>query len=123
MMMAIGAMLGLLGMPLPGVELGIAMSAVLLGSAILADWKVDMTIATLLVGIFAVFHGHAHGTELPEGQSGLLYSMGFVAGTGLLHAVGILLGFIERFPRGRLVIRSSGILIALLGCYFMVQAV
>jgi len=88
MMMAMGAMMGLLGIPVPGVEIGIALSAIVLGSMILAEVRPKLAVAIAIVGIFTIFHGHAHGTELPAGQSGLLYSMGFVIATGCLHGVG-----------------------------------
>ena len=77
-----GAFLGLIGLPLPGVEVGIALSALLLGAMVCGEVRPKLAVAALLVGAFAVFHGHAHGTELPAGQSGLLYSMGFVITTG-----------------------------------------
>jgi len=87
--MALGGLLGLLGVPLPGVEIGIAISALVLGLAVSAAWRPPLWAAAVIVGLFAIFHGHAHGTELPAGASGLAYSLGFVAATGLLHAVGI----------------------------------
>ena len=89
MVMAFGGMLGLMGVPLPGIEYGIAASAILLGIAVMFELRPPLAIAAIVVGIFAIFHGHAHGTELPPGQSGLLYSMGFVIATGCLHGVGI----------------------------------
>ena len=82
MVMSLGAFMGLLGIPLPGVEIGIAMSAILLGAMVVGEVRPKMVIAALMVGFFAIFHGHAHGTELPAGQSGMLYSMGFVFATG-----------------------------------------
>ena len=77
----------------------------------------------ILVGFFAIFHGHAHGTELPPGQSGLLYSMGFIFGTGCLHAVGIIIGLIHRWSVGKLLLRGGGALIALMGGIFLWQAI
>ncbi len=85
MVMAFGGTLGLVGVHLPGVEIGIALSAIGLGAAVLFEAKPKLAIAAALVGFFAIFHGHAHGTELPEGANGLLYSIGFVIATGLLH--------------------------------------
>ena len=119
MVMSLGAFLGLIGIPVPGVEIGIAVSGVVLGAAVFAESKPPLYLAATLVGIFAVFHGHAHGTELPAGQSGLLYSLGFVVGTGLLHALGIAIGMIHRWPKGALAIRFAGVLIALSGAYFL----
>lgn len=123
MMMAVGAMMGLLGIPLPGVEIGIALSAILLGLMVLIDARANLVVATLLVGFFAIFHGHAHGTELPAGQSGLLYSMGFIFGTGCLHGVGILIGMIHKYPIGKWVVRGAGAFIMSMGCFFLWQAV
>lgn len=119
MMMAVGAMMGLIGIPIPGVEIGIALSAILLGTMILAEVRPKLAIAIALVGFFAIFHGHAHGTELPEGQSGLLYSMGFVIATGCLHGLGVLLGLANRLPAGRLALRAAGTFIACMGIFFL----
>lgn len=122
LVMAIGGFLGLIGLPLPGVEIGIAVSAVLLGTAVLAEFRAPLAVATIAVGIFGLFHGHAHGTELPEGQDGVVYSLGFVLATGLLHGVGIALGVIHRWPAGRVALRGAGGVIAALGGYFLWQA-
>lgn len=123
MMMAVGAMMGLMGIPVPGVEIGIALSAIMLGLMVLLDMRAKLLIAGILVGFFAIFHGHAHGTELPAGQSGLLYSMGFVIGTGCLHGVGILIGLIHKYPVGRILLRTAGAFIMAMGCFFLWQAV
>ena len=123
MVMSLGAMMGLLGIPLPGIEIGIAVSAILLGAMVLGEVKPKLYIAAVMVGFFAVFHGHAHGTELPPGQSGLLYSMGFVIATGVLHGIGILMGTIHRWPAGKLALRGAGAFIAAMGVFFLWQAV
>lgn len=123
MVMSIGAMMGLLGIPVPGIEIGIAVSAILLGAMVLMEVRPKLVIATTLVGFFAIFHGHAHGTELPAGQSGLLYSMGFVFGTGCLHGVGILIGLVHRYPFGKLALRACGAFIATMGVFFLWQAI
>jgi urease accessory protein len=122
MMMACGGMLGLMGLPLPGVEVGIAVSAVVLGVMVLAEARPPILAALAIVAFFAVFHGHAHGTELPEGQSGLLYSMGFVAATGCLHAVGITIGLIHRWEAGRMALRGAGSVVLMGGIYFLWRA-
>jgi urease accessory protein len=122
MVMAMGATLGLLGIPLPGVEIGIAVSAILLGAMVVGEVRPQMPIAALLVGFLAIFHGHAHGTELPAGQSGLLYSMGFVIATGCLHGIGIALGLVHRWPVGRLALRGAGAFIAVMGMTFLWRA-
>ena len=123
MVMSFGAMMGLLGIPLPGIEVGIAASAILLGGMVLGEVRPKLVVAAILVGVFAIFHGHAHGTELPAGQSGLLYSMGFVIATGVLHGIGIIIGLIHRWPTGKLVLRGAGAFIAAMGFFFLWQAV
>jgi len=123
MVMALGGLMGLLGIPVPGVEIGIAISAVVLGAMVLAEVRPPIWLAALIVAFFAVFHGHAHGRELPEGTSALLYSFGFVVATGLLHAVGILLGVAHRWPAGRKALRAAGAGVALAGLFFLWRAV
>lgn len=123
MVMSFGAMMGLLGIPVPGIEIGIAVSAILLGTMVLAEMRPKLVIAAVLVGFFAIFHGHAHGTELPAGQSGLLYSMGFVIATGVLHGIGIAIGLVHRWPFGRIALRGAGGFIAAMGIFFLWQAV
>jgi urease accessory protein len=123
MMMAMGGMLGLLGMPLPGVEYGIAASAILLGAAVMFEVRPALGLAAALVAFFAIFHGHAHGTELPPGQSALLYSMGFVIATGGLHAAGIGIGTIHRWGWGQGLLRVAGAAVAAGGVFFMWKAI
>jgi urease accessory protein len=120
--MAFGGFLGLLGVPLPGVELGIALSAILLGSMVAAEARPPLWLAATLVGFFAIFHGHAHGTELPAGENGLLYSVGFVIATGLLHATGISVGLIHRWRSGRIALRVAGAGVAAAGLVFLWRA-
>lgn len=122
MMMAVGGMLGLIGVPLPGVEIGIALSAIVLGILVLTEAKPKLPVAIVLVGVFALFHGHAHGTELPDGQSGLTYSIGFVTATGCLHGLGIVIGLVHRWSWGRSFLRLAGGGIAAAGLYFMWRA-
>ena len=122
LVMAFGGFLGLLGIPLPGVEVGIALSALALGLAVATSWRPPLVMAAVLVAVFAVFHGHAHGTELPEGQSGLTYSIGFVVATGLLHLAGIGIGVIQRWPAGQRVMRVLGAGVAAGGVYFLWRA-
>ena len=122
MVMALGSLLGLMGAPLPGVEAGIALSAILLGLAVLSEWRPPVWAGGAVVGAFAIFHGHAHGTELPEGASGLLYSVGFVVATGTLHALGIAVGVIHRWAWGRATLRAAGALVGAAGAYFLWRA-
>jgi len=113
--MAFGGMLGLIGVAIPGVELGIAASGILLGLMVLLARRPPLIIAAVLVGFFAIFHGHAHGTELPDGANAMLYSVGFVVSTGLIHAAGISIGLLHRWSAGRVVIRLAGLAIAVAG--------
>jgi urease accessory protein len=122
MVMAMGGMLGLLGVPLPGAEIGIAASAILLGAAVLMEFRPPIAFAAALVAVFAIFHGYAHGSELPAGESGLLYSIGFVVATGCLHGVGITIGLIHRWSWGQKTVRLAGAGIALAGAFFMWKA-
>jgi len=122
MVMSLGALMGLLGIALPGCEIGIALSAIILGTMVVGEVRPKMIVAALLVGIFAIFHGHAHGTELPAGQSGMLYSMGFVLATGCLHGIGIMLGLVHYWPAGKVILRGAGALIAGMGITFLWRA-
>jgi urease accessory protein len=122
MVMAFGGFFGLVGVPLPGVEVGIALSALSLGLMVARQAKPPLIVAAILVGVFAIFHGHAHGTELPAGQSGLIYSIGFVIATGCLHGVGILLGLVHKWAAGRTAIRLAGSMVALAGVVFLARA-
>ena len=122
MVMAMGGMLGLMGVPLPGIEYGIAASAIMLGVAVTFEIRPPLALAAVLVGFFAIFHGHAHGTELPPGQSALLYSMGFVIATGCLHALGIGIGAVHRWTWGQKLLRAAGAVVAVGGVFFMWKA-
>jgi len=122
LVMAFGGFLGLLGVPLPGVEVGIAVSAILLGAMVAREARPPLWLAASVVAFFAVFHGHAHGTELPAGQSGLLYSVGFVICTGCLHATGIAIGLVHRWGWGRVALRAAGVVVAAGGVFFLWRA-
>jgi urease accessory protein len=120
--MAFGGMLGLLGVPIPGVEIGIAVSGLVMGLMVLLELRPPLWLADLIVAAFAVFHGHAHGTELPAGSNALLYSLAFVIATGLLHLLGILVGETRRWPGGRRFVQAAGGCVALVGLWFLEQA-
>lgn len=123
LMMAMGGMLGLMGMPLPGIEYGIATSAILLGAAVMCAARPPLVLAAALVAFFAIFHGHAHGTEFPQGQSALAYSMGFVIATGGLHAAGIGVGAVHRWGWGERLLRVAGAAVTAGGVVFMWKAI
>ena len=92
-MMVVGGAMGMNGFALPYVEIGIAASVIVLGAAVALDFSLPISAAMGLVGFFAVFHGHAHGSEMPLAVSGLTYGLGFVIATALLHGAGLGLGF------------------------------
>jgi urease accessory protein len=121
LVMAFGGVLGILGVPLPGVEAGIAVSAVALGLMVASAARPPPWIAAMLVGVFAIFHGHAHGAELPAGADALAYSAGFVIATGLLHLAGIAFGLLTRWTNGQLAVRAAGGAIACVGAVFLAR--
>jgi len=123
MVMAFGGTLGLMGLQLPGIEICIALSAIALGFMVLREAQPNLLAAAFLVGFFAIFHGHAHGTELPPGANGMLYSIGFVIATGTLHATGIAIGLVHRWPVGRLALRAAGAMVSIGGVVFLWQAI
>jgi urease accessory protein len=123
MVMAVGGMLGLMGLFLPGIEVGIAVSAIILGVMVGCEARPPLWLAAVLIGCFAIFHGHAHGAELPAGADALLFSIGFVVATGLLHAAGIGIGLVHRWPTGKVALRLAGVAIAVAGIGFLWQAV
>ncbi len=90
--MAIGGALGVIGYALPHAEIGIAVSVIVLGLAVALRVSLPTLAAMALVGLFAIFHGHAHGAEMPQSLSGSEYALGFLLATAMLHAVGIALG-------------------------------
>jgi urease accessory protein len=119
--MAVGGLIGMAGVGIPFVELGISLSALALGAAVAFCWRPPIVIAALLVGIFAIYHGHAHGTELPEAVNPLAYGVGFIISTGLMHLVGICLGAVCRWPKGRKVLQGFGGIIATIGMIFVIN--
>jgi urease accessory protein len=117
--MALAGAMGVAGIPLPGGEAGIALSGIVLGLAVLFRFRPPLWVALGLVGLFALFHGHAHGTELPASANPAAYALGFVVATGLLHLAGIGFGFLARWPAGRVAVQAMGGLIALAGGAFL----
>lgn len=121
LVMSVGGAMGVRGVPLPGVEIGIAASALLLGLMIFSEARPSLVAAALLVGFFAIFHGYAHGTELPRAANPLAYGVGFVLATGLLHVSGITMGLIHRWPLGARALRLAGGAISLAGLFLLVH--
>lgn len=121
--MVIGGILGIAGVAIPQVETGIAASALVLGVMVALAVQPPIWVAWVLVGFFAIFHGHAHGTELPGAANAVAYSIGFVVGTDLMHMIGIGFGILAKWPTGRIAVRAGGGLIALAGIGFLTGAV
>jgi urease accessory protein len=119
LLMALGGFAGLMDWSLPAIEVGIALSAVVLGALILGQVRLPLAIAVLIVAFFAVFHGHAHGTAMGSDVNAMLYSIGFVIVTGLLHAAGIALGLIHRWDTGRVILRAAGSVVLAGGLFFL----
>jgi urease accessory protein len=115
--MALAGAAGGAGLALPFVEIGVALSVIVLGLAVALRFNV-----LALVGFFAVFHGYTHGAEMPVSASGLLYGLGFVAATAVLHVIGIGLGLaIGRTGQGRQLAQLSGAAISLAGIVLLVS--
>jgi urease accessory protein len=117
--MALGGALGIAGMPLPGVELWVASSAVVLGVCVAMPLRPPLWVAALMVGAFAIAHGHAHGTEIPLAANPLFYALGFVLATGFLHLSGIGFGLLSRYSVGRYAVRAAGGAITAVGLAFL----
>lgn len=120
--MAVGAGIGMLGVPLPPVEIGIALSVLTLGLLILFAVRAPVPVACAVVAVFGLFHGYAHGVELPSAADPIGYSAGFVLCTGLLHLAGIAIGLIKSNSLGTLALRGAGGVVAVFGAIFWVRA-
>ena len=114
--MMIGGVLGMAGLPMPFVEPGILASVIVLGLAVALAVRAPVWLGAVLIGLFALFHGHAHGTEVPETAGGVEYLAGFALATAILHGVGIALAIgITRTGVSTLVIRAIGAGVAVAG--------
>lgn len=123
-LMAVGGTLGIANIEVPFVETGIAFSVVVLGAIVALDVKAPATTAIGVVGLFAIFHGQAHGAEIPEDAGGgVVYAAGFMIATALLHLAGISAGFLmgkasEHY--GSVVVRLAGGLATVAGVVLLV---
>ena len=118
LIMALGAVGGILAVPMLPIEPGIAASVVALGAVIAFDLRPPLAGAIALVSVFAVFHGYAHGLELPRRADALSYCVGFVLATGLIHLCGIGIGQVTRLAHGASALRAGGAAIASIGLLF-----
>jgi len=120
--MLLGGILGMQGISLFSVELGIAFSVFALGTTIAVGKKFPTVFAMFFVGVFAIFHGHAHGTEMPGLVKPFVYALGFVLGTTGIHLAGVLIGyFAKKIKRGALLLRFFGAGIAGIGAYLVIM--
>ncbi len=119
LVMAFGGALAIAGIYIPGIETGIALSAVVIGAMVTMVARPPLWIAAIIVGGFAIFHGYAHGSELSSSDSALSFSIGFVLSTGLLHILGIVFGFVDRWTWGKSAIRVSGAGVCLTGLGYL----
>jgi len=118
--MAVGALIGVEKVSLPGVEFGIALSVLILGFALALEKKLPAVWAMTGVGFFALFHGHAHGTEMPNIGRPAIYAAGFLLGTAAIHVAGVLIGFFsEKTAKGAAILRYVGAGIAGIGVHIL----
>ena len=114
--MAIAGVIGMAGIVVPVAEIGIGVSVVVLGLAIAFQLRPPTFVAMAVVGFFALFHGYAHGAELPDGMTGLSFALGFLLATALLHSTGVGLGLLmQRQASSRRLIQVGGGAMALVG--------
>ncbi len=119
--MAVGGGLGIATAGLTIVEAGIALSVLVLGIAIAAERKLPLMLAMASVGFFGIFHGYAHGAEMPTVAEPMRYVAGFLTGTAGLHILGIIIGDIsQHYARGKVLLRLAGAAIASIGTWFLV---
>jgi urease accessory protein len=124
--MALGGFLGVAGVRVPFIEAGIALSIIVLGAIVAFGARIPVAVAMGIVGLFAIFHGHAHGSEMPLDASGVAYGLGFMLATAILHAVGIGIGFLIGMTSktlGNNVYRVAGGLASLAGIAILVGAI
>jgi urease accessory protein len=121
LVMALGGVVGISGFDLPFAEQVVGFSGVALGLAVATRAKPPLWTAGLLVGLFAIFHGYAHGKELPAAADPIGYGVGFVTATGLLHLCGILIGTLIRWPSGERLVRVCGAAIGCVGAFFLLS--
>lgn len=117
--MAVGAALAQ-ATPLPAVELGIIGSLVVLGALVAFSARLPVVAGALIVGIFALFHGHAHGAEMPEVDSAALFALGFVAATAVLHGIGVAAGLYWRSTASGWLVRAGGAAVATTGLVLLI---
>ena len=123
LVMFLGGLIGLNYSGFESYEIGIALSVLLLGLVLAAEKNFAISFAMIAVGVFAIFHGYAHGGEIPSIAKPIPYIAGFMTGTILLHITGLILADISiHYKAGKMILRSVGLIIALVGCYFLINS-
>jgi urease accessory protein len=118
-MLALGGGMGMLGWPLPQVELGIAGSVVVFGLLIAGVAKMPLWLSMGVAGLFALFHGHAHGAEMPQAAMPWLYALGFLLTTAMLHGLGVLTGLAHQYQWPARWVRLGGVGLAAAGVWLL----
>ena len=124
--MALGGMLGIAAIGVPLVELAIAVSVIVLGAMVAAGVKAPLAVAMGIVGLFAMFHGHAHGAVMPETAAGVAYGLGFMLATAMLHLAGVGIGFLigrSGDQYGQVGVRAAGGVVAIAGIGILAGAI
>lgn len=122
LVMIVGGALGMADIDWPLVEWGIVASVIVLGVSIASSAKLPLWAGYLCVGFFALFHGHAHGFEMPYMANPYLYALGFVLGTAAIHILGVVVGVLaHRIPQGDAFLRYCGAAIAGMGLHMVVE--
>jgi urease accessory protein len=125
-LMAAGGAIGFAEIRVPYVELFIAASVVVLGVLVAFRTNIPLIAAMLIAGFFAIFHGHAHGAELPDGESIYPYAAGFLLATALLHLAGVAIGLgfakLSASGLGQRIVQTGGGAIALVGVVLLTRA-
>ncbi len=119
--MTLGGLLGISGIRVPYPELGILVSVLVLGILIVMAMQLPLVASAVLIGLFALFHGHAHGAEMPLLSSGVTYSLGFALATALLHLSGIAVGLLLQKQQAHKWVRFTGAAIAMGGIYLAIS--
>jgi urease accessory protein len=120
--MAIGGVLGIVGTPVPFVEQGIIASDLILGGLVLLATRLPLAVSMGIVGLLAIFHGYAHGAEMPKESSALLYAAGFVLSTAMIHLSGVGIALVIKKLLKEKMVRIAGGGILLGGIYILVQS-
>ena len=118
-MLAVGGGLGMLGWPLPQVELGIAASVVIFGLLIVGAAKIPLVMSMGIAGLFALFHGYAHGVEIPQVAAPGLYALGFIVSSAMLHGLGGGMGMAGHYHWPSRLLRLGGMCMAVAGVWLL----